>query len=68
MITEIKFCKDCRHCRLPLEYAKCLVSASPDHPEYLVYPESPAALLFCSTMRMSGAKCGPDGKLWEAKE
>lgn len=59
---EDKFCVDCRF----HEAAKCLHASSEFRPEsYLV--DRQMAHDWCSSMRGEVGRCGPRGKLWEAK-
>lgn len=63
-MTEPKFCRDCRHyrdittCVVTYDHSPCLVTGIGDRR----FGGNPYAL------RSTGGDCGPDGKLWEAKE
>lgn len=67
------YCIDCKHYDEAdgVKYAKCKASAEPGFGrDDLVSPELDRRieLLFCSTMRNESQKCGPDAKLFIAKD
>lgn len=66
MTDTPKFCKDCRHAVGPIASAKCNASLDLENREYLVQGATLDAMQYCTVMRV--LKCGPEGKLWEAKE
>ena len=70
-----KFCRDCKHIVL----AKALANSQCGHEKGLKYSIAEVEFLvtgvppaigryFCETMRDSVGECGPEGKLWEAKD
>ena len=75
MSEPLRFCKNCKHVlieALGITYAKCgRLEAVKEvtAPDFLVSGDGPThEVSYCSTMRLSASKCGPEGRLWEAKE
>ncbi len=77
MNKETKFCKDCKHYRpefIPKwwdfrnNYKGALCMAKPFVHVDLETGERTSTGSFPSIIRMAFGECGPEGKLWEAKE
>jgi hypothetical protein len=70
-MTEKRYCEDCRHCTRPdygdylrnLEYSRCAITAPVTGLPFVgrAFNKPP----FCSTARMDGQPCGPEGSLFE---
>lgn len=61
------FCKDCKFRPWSLELGKCKHNAAIRLGDNYLTDSKPGRE-YCSSMRGFGAKCGPDGKLWEPRK
>ena len=70
-----RYCEDCAYCKTKLfvtdktalRFARCEILFENPGPEALVSKEFKPDNLYCSSARMPGADCGPEGNLWTEK-
>lgn len=63
----MKLCRDCKHYRPYKDFSALDACVHPYLPEKVDPVRGEPLDHYCSDVRMSSSKCGPDGLLWEAK-